>query len=166
MRPGERAILPVGFRLALVVILPATLLLAFLYRLDGTTPPGIEDTSQHGELVRFTELYFLDKPDGVVSIVNASTEQEITRLQRGEDGFMRSVMRGLARERMARGHGQAEPFQLGVWEDGLVSLIDPVTQRRVELSAFGPDNVAAFVRLLDHSPPSRSRLSAGAAPTT
>ena len=61
---------------------------------------------------------------------------------------MRSVMRGLVRERKAQGLGPDIPFQLTLWTDGLVSLVDPATNRRVEISAFGKDNVEAFTRLL------------------
>jgi putative photosynthetic complex assembly protein len=109
-------------------------------------------------MVQSTELHFVDLPDGMISVIDAAAGQEITRLHSGEDGFMRSVMRGMVRERKAKGIGAEIPFQLSVWEDGLVSLIDPATHRRVELSAFGPDNVAAFTRLLAARPgePDRS----------
>ena len=94
------------------------------------------------------KLHFVDLQHGKISVINAEDGSEITRLHTGEDGFMRSVMRGFVRQRKAQGIGPEIPFELALWEDGLVSLIDPATSRRVELSAFGIDNVEAFTRLL------------------
>ena len=148
LRPGEKAILPTWFKAGIVCALLTTLYVSWAHRLDNREAVTQTQASHHGAIVRQTELRFIDVAEGTVSIVNAATDQEITRLQSGEDGFMRSVMRGMARERKARGLGPEVPFQLTLWEDGLVSLIDPATSRRVELSAFGVDNVAAFTRLL------------------
>lgn len=148
MKPGEKAILPLWFRTALVLALLTTLYFSFSHRLiDGTgfQHVGVDD---HGALLASRKLHFVDLQNGVVSVVNADDGIEITRLQSGEDGFMRSVMRGFVRQRKAQGLGPEVPFELALWEDGLVSLIDPATSRRVELSAFGKDNVDAFTRLI------------------
>lgn len=148
LRPGEKAILPPWFKAGVVFAIVATLCASWSYRLDNQAIISAEASSQHGAIVQQTELHFVDTDEGSVSIINAATDLEITRLHTGEDGFMRSVMRGMVRERKAHGLGPEVPFQLTLWEDGLVSLIDPATSRRVELSAFGKDNVAAFTRLL------------------
>ena len=39
------------------------------------------------------------------------------------------------------------------WTRGYVSLEDPATDTVVELTAFGPDNVRAFARLLPAADP-------------
>lgn len=147
MKPGEKLILPLWFRSTLVVVLLSTVVLAYINRISSTDT-SISQTMDHGAVLKETQLHFVDFDHGEISIINAATNQEITRLHTGEDGFMRSVMRGMVRERKARGLGPEVPFQLTLWESGLVSLIDPATQRRVELSAFGHDNVNAFTRLL------------------
>ena len=149
MKPGEKEILPLWFRTGLVVVLITTVFYAWSNRLEpGSVIEQEIAASAHGQLVASRQLHFLDMPGGVVSVVDADNGEELLRLQTGEDGFMRSVMRGFARERKAKGLGPAVPFELVLWEDGLVSLIDPATERRVELSAFGIDNVEAFMRLL------------------
>lgn len=147
MKPGEKLILPSWFRAGIVLMVVTTVVVAFNHRLDasGSTQPLAMD---HGQAIESASLHFVDLDGGLVSVVDANENREITRLQVGEDGFMRSVMRGLARERKAHGLGPEIPFELTLWEDGLVSLIDPATERRVELSAFGKDNLAAFTRLL------------------
>ncbi|MFK8082893.1 MAG: photosynthetic complex assembly protein PuhC [Granulosicoccus sp.] len=148
MKPGEKAILPIWFRTGLVVALVCTLYYSYTHRLvDGT---GYQHVliNEHGNLLVSQKLHFVDLEDGMVSVINADNGQELIRLDSGEDGFMRSVMRGLVRDRKAQGLGPEIPFELAMWEDGLVSLIDPATARRVELSAFGKDNVEAFTRLI------------------
>ena len=56
-----------------------------------------------------------------------------------QTGFIRGVMRGLARERRMRGIGDAPPFNLSLWRDGELSLTDSATGRSIELTAFGID---------------------------
>jgi len=149
MKPGEKEILPLWFRTGLVVTLITTIVFAYAYRIEpGSAIEQDIAASAHGELVASRQLHFVDIEGGIVSVVNANDNNELLRLESGEDGFMRSVMRGFARERLAQGLGPDVPFDLVLWEDGLVSLIDPATDRRVELSAFGKDNVSAFTRLL------------------
>lgn len=149
MKPGEKEILPLWFRTGLVVTLITTIVFAWTNRIEpGSNIEQEIAASAHGQLVASRQLHFVDIEGGVVSVLDANDGNELLRLQTGEDGFMRSVMRGFARERRAQGMGPDVPFELVLWEDGLVSLIDPATERRVELSAFGIDNVAAFARLL------------------
>jgi putative photosynthetic complex assembly protein len=163
MKPGEKMILPVWFRTGVLSMIAVALIGSFCYRLTGDNAQHETQVKAHGRAIESQSLHFVDLDKGVISVINAHNKKEIIRLQSGEHGFMRSVMRGLAQERKAHGLGPEIPFELTVWEDGLVSLIDPATQRRVELSAFGKDNVAAFTQLLpsaavrtsvDHSSPS------------
>lgn len=151
MKPGEKAILPVWFRTGLVVVLLTTLYFSFSHRLVDDAGFRHVAVSDHGALVASQKLHFVDLQHGAISVINADDGVEITRLQIGEDGFMRSVMRGFVRQRKAQGLGPEVPFELALWEDGLVSLIDPATSRRVELSAFGKDNVEAFTRLITNT---------------
>lgn len=149
MKPGEKLILPIWFRTGVLTLIAVALIGSFSYRLTGDVSQNEELAMQaHGRAIESRSLHFVDLDQGVISVVNAHDKTEIIRLQSGEHGFMRSVMRGLAQERKSHGLGPEIPFELTVWEDGLVSLIDPATQRRVELSAFGKDNVAAFTQLL------------------
>ena len=70
-------------------------------------------------------------------------------LAMGEGGFIRSAVRGLARERRRRGLGPESPFELVRWSDGRISLLDPETGRSIEVDAFGPDNARPFLELLE-----------------
>ncbi len=149
MKPGEKAILPVWFRTGLVLALVTTLTYAYTHRITNeTTTVSKVAQLEAGALVASQNLHFVDLENGGISVVNADTGSEIERFETGEGGFMRSVMRGFVRERRAQGLGPEVPFELAMFDDGLVSMIDPATTRRVELSAFGLDNVKAFTRLL------------------
>ncbi len=149
MKPGEKAILPVWFRTGLVLALVTTLTYTYTHRrtLDTPAQPQLAEV-EAGTLVAMQKLRFVDLADGGISVIDADTGREIARFETGEGGFMRSVMRGFVRERRAQGLGPEVPFELAMFDDGLVSMIDPATARRVELSAFGLDNVKAFTRLL------------------
>lgn len=57
-------------------------------------------------------------------------------------------MRGMARDRKLHGVGADRPFLLTRWQDQRVTLDDPETGRRLDLSAFGRPNGEAFERLL------------------
>ena len=103
-------------------------------------------------------LSFSDRSDGAVMIYDAgphgtAPRGELIEAATGQNGFLRGTLRGFARTRRAEGVGAEAPFLLTAWEDGRLTLQDPSTERRADLEAFGPDNVAVFARLL--VPPAR-----------
>lgn len=94
------------------------------------------------------ELRFIDKSDGSILVLAAPQNTDVATLPPGTSGFVRVVMRGLARHRKLRGVGDAVPFRLTQWRDGRLSIFDPVTGKIVYLGAFGKPNRQAFARLL------------------
>jgi len=115
-----------------------------------------------GSLVSSRELLIDDAAAGSVTVRDAGSGREIARLPSGSDGFLRATMRGLARDRRARGIGAEVPFRLLAYADGALVLEDPATGRTVALAAFGPTNAAAFARFI-HEPAS---LAAGREPAS
>jgi putative photosynthetic complex assembly protein len=105
----------------------------------GTTqlPPAAEAAA--------IALSFADRPDGAVEIL---AEGERTVLDPGTNGFIRGVLRGLARDRKMRGIGAETPFRLVRRVDGRLMLEDPATGRALDLGAFGTTNADAFARLM------------------
>lgn len=95
------------------------------------------------------ELRFLDRSDGAVVILDHPGGEPVEVLAPGTHGFVRGVMRGMARERRSKKVGDEPPYRLTSWSDGRLTLDDPSTGRWVELVAFGPDNFQAFAQLLD-----------------
>jgi putative photosynthetic complex assembly protein len=92
-------------------------------------------------------LRFEDQSDGSITVRDARSSKIIYRVAPSTNGFIRATMRGLARERKREGAGEDMPFTLTHWTDGTVSLLDPVTGRKIALDAFGPANAQAFAQL-------------------
>lgn len=110
--------------------------------------PAAMREANHVDAVASRNLRFIDRADGAVVIedVRGSTASVIEPGQ--QTGFIRGVMRGLARERRMRGLGNQPPFKLTLWRDGELSLTDSVTGRSIEMTAFGSSNRASFMALL------------------
>jgi putative photosynthetic complex assembly protein len=90
--------------------------------------------------------------NGGVDVIDARSGRAIASLQQGGDGFVRATLRTFVRERRRQNIGAEMPFVLASHVDGRLSLDDPATGRSVYLEAFGPDNAAAFARLLKAQP--------------
>jgi putative photosynthetic complex assembly protein len=94
------------------------------------------------------DLLFADRSNGAVAVHAAGSGELIALMEPGSNGFVRIVMRGLARERLANGVGEGPPFTLTRWTDGRLTISDPTTDRTIALTGFGKDNVHAFAKLL------------------
>jgi putative photosynthetic complex assembly protein len=94
------------------------------------------------------DLRFEDRADGSVAVLDAKDGGLVELMTPGTNGFVRIVMRGLARDRMNLGIGAQTPFELTRWEDGRLTISDPETGHRTELVGFGTTNVEAFAKLL------------------
>lgn len=101
--------------------------------------------------VSVAQLHFTDRADGGIDVRNANSGALIDDVEPGTNGFLRSTMRGLARERNRSGIGREQPFVLTRWNNGTLSLEDPATGRKINLEAFGSTNSAVFARLMDRS---------------
>ena len=116
-----------------------------LERLNAPPPPVATSRTAPADTV---ELRFADEANGAVTVRNASSGRTIATLAPGTNGFVRGVMRGLARERKMRGVGAGPPFELSRWNDRRLTLRDTVTGRVIDLDAFGSSNKEDFVQLL------------------
>lgn len=103
-------------------------------------------------------LRFEDGADGSVHVSDVDG-RSVEIIQPGTNGFLRGVMRGLARERRRTSVDAAPPFRLTRWADGRLSLDDPTTGRHVDLEVFGPTNSAAFARLFQAAGPADARAN-------
>lgn len=119
------------------------------FRIAGLNPTAqIPDTDP---AVETRTLRFEDSPDGTVVVYELSEgapDRVVHVVRSGEGGFIRGVMRSLARDRQARGIERTHPFLLKLQANGTLLLVDPETNQRIDLQAFGPTNIEAFRAML------------------
>lgn len=113
-------------------------------RMAGVSPQQQADAAT----VATRQLRFEDRDDGGIAVRDARTGALLDTIAPGTNGFLRSAMRGLVRERKRQGLGAEQPFDLLGRADGRLTLVDPGTRRRIDLESFGPSNAAVFARLL------------------
>lgn len=115
-------------------------------RLTGTPPSALPEPSVEASA---REIVMARNDQGGIIVTDAETGETIADLDMQQAGFIAGVDRALDRERMKAGLPPDLPVRLVRWQNGRLSLVDPVTDWDVELIGFGPDNEAAFARLLD-----------------
>lgn len=141
---------------ALVLFSLAATATVRIAHLPAAASPVLLRAEQKVAPAQVRELRFLDRPDGSVLIQDVGSGGTASVIEAGsQSGFIRGVMRGLARDRRMRGIGDMPPFRLTLWRDGELSLTDSATGRTIELGAFGATNRAAFAALLPSRKPAR-----------
>ena len=136
---------PRGALLGAAALIGLTIAAVAASRVSGLAPLPIVS----GAPVETREYRFMDRQDGAVAVYAPDTDVLVHVVPPGTNGFLRSVLRGLARERKLESVGIQPPFRLTRWDDGRLSLDDPSTGRRIDdLAAFGPTNEAAFAILM------------------
>jgi putative photosynthetic complex assembly protein len=93
-------------------------------------------------------IKFYDEMDGTVRVEDGVTGEVVGRFGIGEGGFIRASVRSLVHQRRIRGQGPEVPFMLKGWTNSSLTLLDPVTNRSVEVANFGPDNRMVFANML------------------
>jgi putative photosynthetic complex assembly protein len=99
--------------------------------------------------VQSRDLQFADGQNGAVLVYDAGDHRLIDTLAPGSNGFVRVVLRGLARERRLGDIGAQPPFRLTRYSGGQITLTDTSTNKQIDLGAFGSTNTEAFARLMD-----------------
>ena len=118
--------------------------------IQKTPSPQQARVDAHVKPISSRSLSFMDAPGGTLEIRDTDKNEIAYTIKKGEkSGFIRGVLRGLARERKMNDVGEAPPFRLTSWADGALTLQDISTGRIIELGSFGPDNRASFAALLD-----------------
>lgn len=100
-------------------------------------------------VVESRDLQFEDGKNGTVLVFDAADRQLVDTLAPGSNGFVRVVLRGLARERKLGDIGAQPPFRLTRYANGQITLTDTSTAKQIDLDAFGSSNTAAFARLMN-----------------
>lgn len=96
------------------------------------------------------DLRFEDVDGGFIRVTAYSRNNEPLLISPGQDGFIRTALRGLVQERRTTGAGQETPFRLGRTDDNRLWLRDLSTDRLLYLDAYGYQNAQRFARLFEH----------------
>ena len=97
--------------------------------------------------VQSRDLMFTDV-DGNVVVTDLGGATVAVIRPESEQGFVRGVLCGLARERRLKDAPVTTPFRLQLWSDNGLTLTDLATGRQIELGGFGPTNRQAFAVML------------------
>lgn len=97
------------------------------------------------------DLHFVDQDDGSINVYRASDDALIDTVAPETNGFLRGALRSLVRARRAQEIGSSVPFTVQQTASGRFILYDESTDSLIDLRAFGPTNVEAFARFLEHA---------------
>lgn len=136
---------PKAFLRAAVTVAVLTLALAFAAARYGLG----KSADVYGTAVAQRALRFEDAPDGGIVVRDAANDAVALTLPPGTNGFVRGSLRALAGKRRQAALPASAPFLLTAWDDGRVTIEDPLTTMRIAVSSFGPTQVRSFVALLD-----------------
>jgi putative photosynthetic complex assembly protein len=135
-----------GGIVAISLALTASVSLGFVER---TSVPAEARAAAGVKALAQRTLRFFDEPDGTVRVEDGATAEVLGRFGPGEGGFIRASVRSLVHRRRIRGEGPEVAFDLIEWDNGGLTLHDPVTNTSVETSSFGGMNRAVFANMLD-----------------
>jgi len=141
-RQGGELVPRILLRAMLALALSAVAITSFA-ALTGREPVA---QPQAAEAVRDRWLV-LEGHDAQAVTVRTPDGEVLIDLPHG--GFVTVVQSGLATERKKYGVDPLRPVRLVEYANGRLAIEDPDTGWSVELYAFGGDNKASFVRLLD-----------------
>jgi putative photosynthetic complex assembly protein len=101
-----------------------------------------------GEIAQERVIHIFADMSGAAQILDEKGAL-IADLSSTQGGFIAGVWRAMTFERQKAGVDPDAPVRLMRFADGRLALRDEVGGTRFELIGFGPDNAAAFARLLN-----------------
>lgn len=142
----DREMVPRALVVAMFILMAATIaIVAFARLTDRPLVGAVKDIP----VVAETQLTLIGTREGNVTVLNAAGDQ-VAHSAEEKQGFIGVIWRVIERKRMLAGHaGSTAPIRLVRNEKGHVIVNDPLTDWSVPLVGYGPDNVAAFARLID-----------------
>ena len=141
---------PRGALIAAGLLIGFTIVAVMTFRITGQTPAAqipVADVPTETRTLRFE-----DSAEGTVVVYELAendSEQIVHVVPSGEGGFIRGVLRSMARARNASDIGNEHPFRLIEQTNGTLVLEDPQTGQRIDLQAFGPTNIESFRAMLN-----------------
>lgn len=132
-----------------------------LVRLADPDPPQTPAARMTAAPTLQRTLAFEGANDGVITVRDvAAGGTVIAVLEPEQDGFVRGVLRSMARARHVHGLAPGDTFIVARDRSGALSLTDADIGEAILLDGFGGSNAAAFARFLP--PPAAAGRQTGA----
>jgi putative photosynthetic complex assembly protein len=131
-----------------IAFLIAALLAVVVLLVANYVQSGKLEHQADADVIAKKTLHFKDLPSGAVGVISADSGQMIAQVE-GQAGFVRGILRALARDRRIRQISNDDAFELASHSDGRLTLIDLATNHRIDLESFGKDNAAEFAAFLN-----------------
>lgn len=133
-----------------IALFVVTVLVGVIFLVANAVQSGKSETQADASVIAKKTLFFRDLPDGSVGVISASSGKMIAQVE-GQAGFVRGILRALARERRIQQITSDDAFELMSRSDGRLTLVDLATGNRIDLESFGRDNAAQFAAFLNSS---------------
>lgn len=91
--------------------------------------------------------------DGSLSVWDSAATLPYAHLTQNDHGFLLGALNGLRYKRDLAQADQEALYHLTRWQDGRVSLDDPITGIHIAVNSFGPTQVASFEVLFNGTTP-------------
>lgn len=142
--PREKEMVPKALVQGMFALMLGTIALVAWAQWSGQPNVG---ASKNDTVVAEMDLILTGDRAGNYTV--STTDGEIVALSNeNKAGFIGVVGRTFDRNRQVHGVTSEEPIRLIRRDNGRYALIDDTTDTTVDLVGYGPDNVAAFARLL------------------
>jgi putative photosynthetic complex assembly protein len=131
-----------------IAVFVLIVLVGVVFLVANTVHSGKSEAQVDASVIAKKTLFFRDLPDGSVGVISASSGRMIAQVE-GQAGFVRGILRALARERRIQQITSDDAFELMSRSDGRLTLVDLATGNRIDLESFGRDNAAQFAAFLN-----------------
>jgi putative photosynthetic complex assembly protein len=131
-----------------IALFIVSLLAVVILLIGNFVQSGKLEPQADADVIAKKTLRFRDLSSGAVGVISAENGQMIAQVE-GQAGFVRGILRALARERRIRQISSDDAFELISRADGRLTLVDLATNNRIDLESFGKDNAAEFAAFLN-----------------
>ena len=144
MRDRDREMVPKVLVQAMFALMAVSLILVSLAVWSDRPLVGTRTVAPVAQSATYT---LEGTRDGAVTVLD-SEGAYVTSSEVDKNGFIGVIWRVLDRERMLHNAPKGAPIDVVRRTDGQIAILDPATGTAIELVGYGPDNVAAFAKLV------------------
>lgn len=141
-RQDNNDMIPIGLVRAMFALPVLALILVTFAAVTGREKAAIPEMAP---IIEQWSIRMIGKDAQAVTVLR---EDGTVLADMDHGGFVTVIQNGLMTMRRRHGIDPSLPVDVIRFENGRLAAIDPLTDYRVELTVFGPENLAAFERML------------------